>query len=345
MEPITSFGYWLRRRRKALDLTQDALARQAGCALGTLKKIETDERRPSRQLAERLADCLALPAAERAAFVHAARAELATDQLAIATPAIDAPAAVARLPSGTVTFLFTDIEGSTALWERHAKAMPEALARHEAMLRQAIETRGGVVFKTVGDAVCAAFASAPQALAAAQDAQLALQAEEWGAIGSLRVRIALHTGTAELRAGDYAGLALSRVARLLAAGHGGQVLLSLSAQELVRNHLPPDAQLRDLGAHRLKDVNVPERIFQLAAPGVPSEFPPLRTVDTRLANLPAQPTALIGREREIAEVTALLCRDDVRLLTLTGPGGTGKTRLAMAAAELALTPSPSPERG
>jgi transcriptional regulator with XRE-family HTH domain len=115
MEPITSFGYWLRRRRKALDLTQDALARQAGCALGTLKKIETDERRPARQLAERLADCLALPAAERAAFVQAARAELATDQLAIAAPLSETPAAAARLPGGTVTFLFTDIEGSTQL--------------------------------------------------------------------------------------------------------------------------------------------------------------------------------------------------------------------------------------
>ena len=158
MEPINSFGYWLRRRRKALDLTQDALARQAGCALGTLKKIETDERRPSRQLAERLADCLAIPAAERAAFLTAARAELATDQLAMAAPLIEVTASTARLPSGTVTFLFTDIEGSTALWQRHAQVMPAMLARHESMLRQAIETRGGVVFKTIGDAVCTAFA-------------------------------------------------------------------------------------------------------------------------------------------------------------------------------------------
>ncbi len=171
MDSTASFGAWLRRRRKALDLTQDALARQAGCALGTLKKIETDERRPSRQLAERLADCLALPAAERAVFLKAARAELATDQLAIAAPPIETTAAAARFPSGTVTFLFTDIEGSTALWQRHAKAMPAALARHEAMLRQVIETRGGVVFKTIGDAVCAAFAAAPQALAAALDAR------------------------------------------------------------------------------------------------------------------------------------------------------------------------------
>jgi len=251
MESINSFGYWLRRRRKALDLTQDALARQAGCALGTLKKIETDERRPSRQLAERLADCLAIPAAEHAAFLKAARAELATDQLAMAAPLIEATAATTRLPSGTVTFLFTDIEGSTALWQRHAQVMPAMLARHESMLRQAIETRGGVVFKTIGDAVCTAFASAPQALAAALAAQRALQAEAWDAIDALRVRMALHTGTAERRAGDYAGFALSRVARILAAGHGSQDLLSQSAHELVRNHHDIARSMRAMSDRRL----------------------------------------------------------------------------------------------
>ncbi len=270
MEPISSFGYWLRRRRKALDLTQDELARQIGCAIGTLKKIETDERRPSRQLAERLADCLALPAAERAAFVKAARAELATDQLAVVAPPPIAPASAvpsptAPLPSGTVTFLFTDIEGSTRLWEQHADAMPAALVRHEAILRQAIEARGGVVFKTVGDAICAAFISAPQALAAALDSQRALQVEAWGEVGALRVRMALHTGTAALQSGEYAGFALSRVARILGAGHGGQVLLSQSTQELVRNHLLPHTELHDLGAHRLKDLTQTEQIFQLMA--------------------------------------------------------------------------------
>ncbi len=330
---------------QGLDLTQDALAGLIGSALGTIKKIETDERRPSRQLAERLASCLRLPPEERAAFIQAARAELAADRLAATiqsvvpaqfTPTIHAaPSAGAHLPSGTVTFLFTDIQGSTQLWELQRAVMPSALARHNAILHAAITVRGGAVFKTVGDSICAVFVNAPQALAATLDAQRALAAEPWETIEPLRVRMALHTGTAEIHDGEYMGLALSRVARLLDLAHGGQVLLSLATQELVRNHLPVDVALRDLGAQRLKDLTRPEQIFQLIAPDLPTEFPPLHTLDARPTNLPAQPTALIGREREIAEVTALLRRDDVRLLTLTGPGGTGKTRLALqAAAEL-----------
>jgi predicted ATPase/class 3 adenylate cyclase len=344
MEPISSFGYWLRRRRKALDLTQDELSRQLGCALGTLKKLETDERRPSKQLAERLADCLEIPATQRATFLKAARAELAVDQLPMAAPERpEAPRSTTSLPSGTVTFLFTDVEGSTKLWERHRLAMRDILARHETIVHQAIEARSGVVFKTIGDAACAAFASAPQALAAALDAQRGLQAEDWGAIKALRVRMALHSDTAEVQSSDYVGFALSRVARILNAGHGGQVLLSQSTQELVRDHLPPGAELRDLRAHRLKDLAQPEHIFQLSAPDLSADFPPLRTLDARPSNLPAQPTALIGREREIAKVCSLLRRDGVRLVTLTGPGGTGKTRLALqAAAEFLDDTRPTP---
>ena len=173
------------------------------------------------------------------------------------------------------------------------------------------------------------------ALTAALAAQRALQAEAWGAIGPLRVRMALHTGVVEERDGDYFGLPLSRVARLLAAGHGGQILLSLATEELVREQLPPEVALRDLGVHRLKDLSLPEQIFQLVAPDLPSSFPPLQTLDAHRTNLPAQPTPLIGREREIAAMAALLRRADVRLVTLTGPGGTGKTRLALqVAAEL-----------
>jgi class 3 adenylate cyclase len=158
------------------------------------------------------------------------------------------------LPTGTVTFLFTDIEGSTVRWEQHPQRMPATLARHDIILRDAIEAHQGAVFRTVGDAFCAAFAHAPAAVAAALAAQRALYAEDWGAGGALRVRMAVHTGAVELRDGDYQGLPLNRVARLLAAAHGGQILISRATKELVGDMLPADVALRDLGIHRLKDL-------------------------------------------------------------------------------------------
>jgi predicted ATPase/class 3 adenylate cyclase/Tfp pilus assembly protein PilF len=238
---------------------------------------------------------------------------------------------VSSPPTGTVTFLFTDIEGSTKLWEQHTSAMQKALARHDKILRDAIEERGGYVFKTVGDAFCSAFPTAPEALETALETQRILLSEEWGETGPLRVRMALHMGAAEERDGDYFGPPLNRVARLLSAGHGSQVLLSAAAQELVREQLPAEASLVDLGERRLKDLFRPERVFQLVAAGLPSEFPPLKTLEGRPNNLPSQPTPLVGREREIEEVAERLGGEEVRLLTLTGPGGTGKTRLALQA--------------
>jgi predicted ATPase/class 3 adenylate cyclase len=240
------------------------------------------------------------------------------------------------LPTGTVTFLFTDIEGSTKLWEKSPRSMQIALTRHDALLWEAIEGHGGFVFKTVGDAFCAVFPTALGALKSALAAQRGLFSEAWGdEIGALRARMALHTGTTHERDGDYFGPPVNRVARLLSAGHGGQILLSSSTQELVRDHLPPETHLRDLGERRLKDLSRPERIFQLTAPDLPSEFPPLKTLETHTNNLPLQATPLIGREREVEAVCGLLRSPETRLLTLLGTGGTGKTRVGLqVAAEL-----------
>jgi class 3 adenylate cyclase len=237
------------------------------------------------------------------------------------------------MPRGTVTFLFTDIEGSTALWERDRAAMHAAVDRHLSLVRTDIDANGGVLFKAIGDAVQAAFPTAPTALAAALGAQRALLAEDWGALGPLRVRMALHAGEAEPDArGDYLAAPLNRLSRLLAAGHGGQTLLTQAVQQLARGALPPGVELRDLGDHRLRDLLEPEHVYQLLHPDLPVDFPPLASLDTRPNNLPRQPTLFVGREQEIGEILALLRRDDVPLLTLTGPGGTGKTRLALQAA-------------
>ena len=194
---------------------------------------------------------------------------------------------MASPPTGTVTFLFTDIEGSTKLWERHPEAMQAALARHDEILRGAIEQRGGYVFKTVGDAFCCAFPTATDALEAALDAQRLLLKEQWGESAPLRVRMALHMGAAEERDGDYFGPPVNRVARLLSAAHGGQVLLSLPTHEMVRDQLPAGMSLVELGEYRLKDFFRPERVFQLVSHDLPSEFPPLRTLDAYRNNLPS----------------------------------------------------------
>jgi predicted ATPase len=224
------------------------------------------------------------------------------------------------LPSGTVTFLFTDVEGSTRLLAELGDAYADALTEHQRLLREAFSAHGGVEVDTQGDAFFYAFASAKEAVAAAAEGHRSLQA------GPISVRMGLHTGEAQLTGEGYVGLDVHRAARIAAAGHGGQVLMSQSTRDLV------DADLLDLGPHRLRDLSKEERIYQLGA----AEFPALKTLYR--TNLPIPATPFLGRRRELAEVAAMLAHDDVRLLTLTGAGGSGKTRLALqAAADLSET--------
>ncbi len=236
------------------------------------------------------------------------------------------------LPLGTVTFLFTDIEGSTRLWEEEPVQMGRALARHDEILRSVVSASGGTVFKTIGDAFCASFATAEQAVAAASKAQSALVKEKWAVTNGLRVRMAIHTGPAEFRDEDYFGPPLNRVARLLAAAHGSQIIISAAAQELCRDLLPQGCLLRNLGDHRLKDLGRPETIYQLLGPDLPTDFAPLRTLDNIALpnNLPQQVTSFVGREKELSETRSLIRQH--RFLTMTGSGGSGKTRLGLQVA-------------
>jgi predicted ATPase/class 3 adenylate cyclase len=231
-----------------------------------------------------------------------------------------------------LTFVFTDLESSTRLWERAPDAMKVAMERHDSILRGAVEDADGRVVKITGDGLMAVFSSAPDGVKACLEAQQALQAEAWGETGPLRVRMGLHVGEAQPRAGDFYGPPVNRAARIMAAAHGGQVLLSALAAELAEERLPAGAGLRDLGDHRLKDLFQPEHIFQLVHPRLPSEFPPLATLSDRPNNLPTQTSEFLGREAQLSVIRDLLDTAGVRLLTLTGPGGIGKTRLALQAA-------------
>jgi predicted ATPase/class 3 adenylate cyclase len=231
-----------------------------------------------------------------------------------------------------LTFVFTDLESSTRLWERFPDAMKAAVERHDAILSAAVEGSDGRVIKVMGDGLMAIFSSPPDGVRACLEAQLRLQAEVWGETGPLRVRMGLHAGEAQPRAGDFYGPAVNRAARIMTAGHGGQVLLSAVVAELTDKQLPEGAGLRDLGDHRLKDLFQPERIFQLVHPALAGDFPPLATLSQRPNNLPTQTSEFLGREAQLSVIRDLLDTAGVRLLTLTGPGGIGKTRLALQAA-------------
>ena len=235
------------------------------------------------------------------------------------------------LPSGTVTFLFTDIEGSTQHWEKHPHEMKSALAKHDAILKASIESNHGIVIKTTGDGFHAVFETAIDAILAAIQAQSELHSL-FGVpseIICIKARMGIHTGEAELRNGDYYGQPLNRAARLMSVAHGEQILLSAVTCELAREQLPGDDFLSDLGEHTLKDLVRPEHIFQLNVTGLQAEFPALKTIHARPSNLPLQLTSFIGREKEIEEIRTLIAAH--RMVTLTGPGGTGKTRLSMEA--------------
>ncbi|MFT6290214.1 MAG: putative ATPase/class 3 adenylate cyclase [Ilumatobacter sp.] len=228
-------------------------------------------------------------------------------------------------PTGELTFLFTDVEGSSAMWEQDSVAMGAALAEHDRRLDEVSERHGGYIFTTAGDSYAVAFPDPMSALAATLDAQLMLAQPAPGP--KILVRMGIHTGTAIERAGDYFGPVLNRCARLMSVGHGGQVLVSGTTAKLLRGHIDTDWQLVDLGEHRLKDLAVPEHIFQLGHPELPAEFAPLRTMDAGLNNLPLQLTTFVGRTQELEQVGELL--GHLRLVTLAGSGGSGKTRLAL----------------
>lgn len=253
------------------------------------------------------------------------RVERTPDQLPDST-GLKLPLVGDHRPSGTVTFLFTDVEGSTRLWEEHSARMSAALAEHDRILRSAVDDGDGYIFATGGDSVAAAFAGAGSALEAALAAQVALTDLADG-VPSIKVRMGVHTGRADERDGDYFGPELNRTARLMAAGHGGQVLVSGTTQELVEDTLSEGVTLSDLGQHQLKDLSRPVRIFQATQYGCPSDFPPLRSLNAFSHNLPIQLTSFVGREKETEELTRLI--RDSRMVTLAGVGGSGKTRLAL----------------
>jgi predicted ATPase/class 3 adenylate cyclase len=317
-----AFGEMLRRARVAAGLSQEELAERAGLSARGISDLERGARRvPRRDTVELLAAALGLAPEERARLAAAIRRPSG------AAPGPGSPDP--DLPGGMVTFLLTDVEGSTPLWQQHPVAMRAALVRHDALVESLTERHRGRVVRPrgEGDSRFCVFARATDAVAAALAIQRALGSEVWPTPTPVRVRMALDVGEADLRGGDYYGTAVNRCARLRELARGGQVLLSEVVHELVADLLPAGASLRDLGARRLRGLSRPNRVFALEAEGLAAGFPPLASSEAPPNNLPAQASSFVGREREIADLERLVAA--ARLVTLTGPGGTGKTRLAL----------------
>jgi predicted ATPase len=229
--------------------------------------------------------------------------------------------------SGIFAFLFSDIEGSTQRWERDPDAMAAALRRHDQIVRAAMERHRGHVFKTMGDAFCVAFPTPLDAVGAALEAQRGLATEDFATVDGVRVRMGIHVGAAEIRGDDYFGQPLNRVARLMATSHGGQIVVSGAVAAQLRDQLPGEVSLHDLGEHRLKDLVEPEHAWQVMAPGLPAHFPPLKSAGHYQHNLPDYLATFVGREKESRELGQMIGRN--RLVTMLGAGGLGKTRLSV----------------
>jgi predicted ATPase/class 3 adenylate cyclase len=245
---------------------------------------------------------------------------------------------VAPRPSGTIAFLFSDIEGSTKRWETHPEAMRTALRRHDEIMESAIETHDGHIFKTIGDAYCASFHRVPEAVAAALAAQRAVGSEDWSEIGGLAVRMAVHAGLADERDGDYFGPTVNRVARLLSIAHGGQIILSSAAAGLIQSAPSARVNLRDLGPHRLRDLANPEQVYQVLADDLRDQFPALRSVDSLPNNLPLHLSSFVARDAELAALRKLV--EETRITTVVGTGGIGKTRATLEVAADLLVSMP-----
>ncbi len=338
MDEIPSFGKWLRQRRRTLDLTQEELAHQVGCAPITIRKFEGDEMRPSKQLALSLSGPLGVPSNQREDFIRFARTEFTDPTQAYwfsifesASPHTESTSASGNsdkdLPFGTVHLLFCDIGNSAQLIQRLEINYAHILEQYQRILRSTLQKWKGHEVSAQADSFCAVFSRATDAVSAAIEAQHALANENWTDSVQLLVRMGLHTGEPLLVNHDYVGTDMNRAGRICAAAYPGQVLISNETRIMVERHIPADTSLRDLGNYKLKELTEDEHLYQLVMADLPSDFPPLKSLDVMPNNLATQLTRFIGREHEIEEIKHLLHSE--RLITLTGAGGTGKTRLAI----------------